>query len=149
MRRVVMRPDLIAMGTIAALTGIALAALLTVSFGARSSGPPAALRPAQVPRPAETTKTQAAATPLVKRNRAPEKTRHKRRRQLRASAPAPSPPVAPVAAEPKPVTTPQTTPSPQRTQPVVAPAPDPQPVRPLGRPKSGGSGGGGSFDDSG
>jgi hypothetical protein len=159
MRRLVMRPDLIAMGTAAAIVGLALAVLLTASFGARSSGPPAALKAGvatpSAPAAKAAAQRQEAAVAVLHR-RAERKKRDRRRRQARARRQASAPPVSPVVAESQPLTTTQSRPTiqpqTQQTRPVASPAPRPQRVQPLSKPKPGGSGGGkagGAFDDSG
>jgi hypothetical protein len=145
-----MRRDLVVMGTLAAIAGIALAALLTASFGASSSGPPATLKPA-----VKALKPEAPS--LAKATAARKAARAQRRRRVhRARQSTPAAPVqtgASVAQTQPSTTTPtqqQTTTQPQ--QQVTTPAPNPQPVRPLSRPtqpKRGSSDGGGTFDDSG
>jgi hypothetical protein len=141
-----MRREVIAMGSIAASAGIALAVLLTHAFGAQSSGPPAALKPASGPAAAETH------VPAKVRRRVEHPRRHAHRRHAPAVGASPrTPPASAVADTPAPVTTPTRTTAP--TQTVAAPAPAPQPVRPLSHPKpskpAGGAPGGVSFDDSG
>jgi hypothetical protein len=142
----VIRRDVIAMGSIAAIAGIALAALLTLAFGARSSGPPADLK---LPGAPAAGTAEPHSTAAIRRKA--ERKRHKPRRHA-AAAPAPQAAPPPrVADTPTPATTePRTT---TQTQTVASPAPAPQPVRPLSRPKpskpAGGSQDGVSFDDSG
>jgi hypothetical protein len=143
-----MRRDVVAMGSIAAIAGIALAALLTVAFGARSSGPPAALKPTSVPA-AVAAETHAPAKVLRRQADRPRR-RVNRRHIPAAAASAQSTGPSRAAATPPATAQTQTTTQPQT---VAAPAPTPAPVRPLSRPKpskpAGGSPGGGSFDDSG
>jgi hypothetical protein len=144
-----MRRDLIVMGSIAAIAGIALAALLTASFGARSSGPPATLRPTPAAAPAVSARTEAAQPAAVRRH--PLRTRHRQRhrREHPAVKPAHSAPSLTVAQHPA---TPQSQPVIQSepTQTVSSPAPAPAPVKPLSRPApKRSSPSGASFDDSG
>jgi hypothetical protein len=141
-----MRRDLIVMGSIAAIAGIALAALLTASFGARSSGLPATLRPAPAAAPAVSVRTDAAKPAALRRHPSRKLHRHRHRRKHPAGKPALS-----VAVAQRPAT-PQSRPviqsEPRQT--VASPAPTPEPVRPLSRPTPKRSSPvGTSFDDSG
>ena len=156
-----MRRDLIVMGTIAAVVGLALALLLTASFGARSSGPPAALKRADGTPSAAVAEVAAKheAATLARRRAERRKLRrqHRRARARRAA----SRPAVPVVAQSRPATTTQSESgfSPQEsrqtqtvTSPSPSPSPKPQPVQRQSHPKPAGSGGGGpggSFDDSG
>jgi hypothetical protein len=146
-----MRRDLVVMGGLAAIAGIALAAMLTASFGARSSGPPALLKPA-----AEALPAKAADPPKAAVSRKPRPHSRPRHRQAQHAPVLPAqgttsladaqqpPTIKPAVQQPRPATQPK--------QQVTTPAPAPQPVRPLSRParpKKGGSGSGATFDDSG
>jgi FtsZ-interacting cell division protein ZipA len=139
------------MGTLAAIAGIALAALLTASFGARSSGPPANLKPA-----VEASTTKAADPPKAAAKntlRPHDRRRHRKPRQHPPASPAQGPTSLADAQQPptikQAVQRPQQTTQPQQN--LTTPAPAPQPVRPLSRPTRPKkvSSGGGTFDDSG
>ena len=130
----------------AALVGLVLAALLTASFGARSSSQPAALRTSAPPPAPVATKTTV--------RRAPERKHpvRKQRRHRRHSrhAPAKSAHSTPTLAQAQTPVVTQTEPQAvsQPTQTVASPAPAPKPVKQLSRPKRSPPGGT-SFDDSG
>jgi hypothetical protein len=148
-----MRKDLVLMGTIAAIAGIGLAAVLTASLGVRSSGPPAPLRSAAPAKAAEPPLIAASEAPKTAPRKHVRKRVKRRIRHVRPTAPAPQPAIAQTA----PVTRPAPAPvRPQRTQPVSAPAPAPAPVSkpapaPVKQPSSPKRTGspGVSFDDSG
>jgi outer membrane biosynthesis protein TonB len=118
-----MRRDLITMGAIAAVVGIGLAALLTASFGASSSGPPAALRPAEAA-------PEKAPAPVAKKVEHKPRTAAHRRRKAHRPKPSPRPAPAPsTVATPTPL--PEQT---QTTETVATPAPVAAPVKQLSRP---------------
>jgi hypothetical protein len=145
----VRRRELVWMGAIAAAVGLALAALLTASFGAKSSGPPAALRPATPTPSAVAKKTAAEAT--VRRRHPARKHRkhHSHPRDRRHAAPAKPTHTTPTLAQAeRPASQTQPVAGSQPTQTVASPAPAPEPVRQLSRPKRS-TPGGASFDDSG
>lgn len=139
------------MGTLAAIAGIALAAMLTASFGARSSGPPADLKPAAV---ASTTPTTKAADPPKAAAKSSSRPRKRRRHHQRQQSP-PAQGATSLADAQRPPTIKQAVQRPQQTtspqQHLITSAPAPQPVRTLSRPTRPKkvSSGGGTFDDSG
>jgi len=142
-------PELIVMGLLAALCGLALAALLSAVFGAHSAGPPAALRTVAAPAPDLGKLRQA-----VHAERPSGKVRHHRKRVHRVRShhrtPA-APPPSTVAQAPTDTAGP-TYQSPQPVKQFSAPT-TPAPVRKhvVHRKPTGSTGGGsgGSFDDSG
>jgi hypothetical protein len=148
-----MRRELTVMGAVAAVVGIALAALLTTVFGARSSGPPATLRPA-APAPAQTAASsdQKLREAAVIRARARARRRAAQRRRVRRERSRPAPAAQPVVADTTPAPSTQQTryggqTVQQQTQAPRVPVQPAPKVTPLRRPAPKPSGG--TFDDSG
>ena len=146
------RYELVWMGSIAAVAGIGLAALLTASFGARSSGAPAALRPSPPATAAATGPALVERAPVrahVARIHVVRK-RHRHARHPVVSAHRARPIAAPAPAK-SPVPT-RTTADFRPTQTVdsATPAPAPKPVKRVSQPAPKHSAPTGfSFDDSG
>jgi hypothetical protein len=151
-------PELIVMGLLAAVCGLALAALLSALFGAHSAGPPASLRTVAAPAPdlGKLRRTAVRSEPARKRVTHPRRARRARRhhRHVHKAAPSPAPTVAAVEA---PTTTTQGTTgasyptgytTPQPAQQISTPTYSPPAKKPVTRHKRSSSTGG-SFDDSG
>ena len=138
------------MGSIAALVGLLHAALLTASFGARSSSQPAALRTSAPPPAPVATKTTVARAPERKPHVRKHRNKHQRQRRHSRHAPAKPAHSTPTLAQAQTPVVTQTEPQAvsQPTETVASPAPAPKPVKQLSRPKRS-SPGGTSFDDSG
>lgn len=144
------RYELFWMGSIAAIAGIGVAALLTASFGARSSGDPASLRPAPVAT-AVATESAAAKRVPVRIHAAPKHTVHRHHRKVSRQAPSAKPAGSvPTSTHVESAPPTQRVSDSQPTPTVASPAPAPTVVKRVSTPApKHSSSSGASFDDSG